>query len=130
MTCGSRDMRWKCDEQGCFLTMSVPDLTVFDDCFSGKIGMGDLDAWVEVNDHYLFFELKHPGVKLPTGQRIMFERLTRRPDFTVVVIEARMPGWHIKSAVLFKGGVAQNLDITSLSELKNKVAAWGVRVKQ
>ena len=76
-----RSMRFKCDAhpQGrCWLREHVARLGVFDDCFPGRIGLTDVDGMVERHGCLLLVELKRPGATLPNGQRIVFERATRR----------------------------------------------------
>ena len=80
-------MRWDCspDKDGCYRRLGQPDLTVLDECFPGRIAMTDVDGLVEINGRFLFIEWKRRG-DVPAGQRIMFERLTRHPEFTILVI--------------------------------------------
>ena len=107
----------------------VPDLTVFDDCFPGNMSMGDMDGWIEVNDHYLLLELKSGDAPVPTGQEIMFERLTRRREFTVLVINVDNPGWNIRSVKYYRHGVCHDDDVTTMEQLKDKIARWAERVR-
>ena len=83
-----RSMRWVCDRDGCFNTKMRLRLGVYDHCFPGAIGLSDVDGAVELNGYFLWLEWKASPAPVPTGQRIMFERLTA-PDerFTVFVVE-------------------------------------------
>ena len=125
-----RTMRWKCEDRGCFMDKHVPDLTIFDDCFGGKMSMGDMDGWIEVNYHYLLMELKSGDAPLPLGQRIMFERLTRRPEFTVLVINVDNPSWNVHKVSYFKNGLEHIDDVTTIDELHDKITQWHDRVKR
>ena len=42
-----------------------------------KIQLTDIDAVVERRDNFLFFETKNVGVPIPSGQRILLERLVQ-----------------------------------------------------
>lgn len=83
----SRKMRWDCERLGCFNVKARPKIELFDRCFPGKIGFGDVDAMVEINAHFLFLEWKRVGQRLPAGQRIAYERLTAGGNAVVVVVE-------------------------------------------
>ena len=79
-------MRWDCDTMGCFLKKKVCRLEDFDDCFGGKIGLTDVDGLVERKGCFLFTEWKAPFEKLPMGQQILFEQLTKLSDRILVVV--------------------------------------------
>ena len=51
-----------CEKYGCAAMVLNPKLHSFDDCFSGKIRMGDIDGAVERNGHILWLEWKRGGV--------------------------------------------------------------------
>ena len=74
-----RSMRWLCDRDGCFNERMRLRLGVYDHCFPGAIGLSDVDGAVELNGYFLLLEWKASAAPVPTGQRIMFERLTA-PD--------------------------------------------------
>jgi hypothetical protein len=42
-----------------------------------KITPTDIDYMAECNSHFLFFEMKTEGAKMPFGQQLAFERLLR-----------------------------------------------------
>lgn len=50
-----------CEKHGCAKELLDPKLREFDDCFGGKIRMGDVDGAVERNGHILWCEFKNPG---------------------------------------------------------------------
>ena len=81
-----RKMRWNCKTDGCFNDAHRLRLGEFDECFPGKIGFTDVDGIVEVNGRFLWMEWKRNGTALPTGQRIMFERLTGASDDHKVIV--------------------------------------------
>lgn len=51
-----------CEKYGCAAMYLNPKLHTFDDCFSGKIRIGDIDGSVERNGHILWLEWKRGGV--------------------------------------------------------------------
>ena len=68
------------------LAGKIWDWQPFDDCFGGKIRMGDIDGMVERNGYILLVETKHTGSEIPFGQMIMFNQLSKLPNFTVILI--------------------------------------------
>jgi hypothetical protein len=71
-----RKLTWNCDLKGCYHDKACPKLGLFDECFPGKIGMGDVDGIVEINGNFLILEWKAFTSEIPRGQELMFERLT------------------------------------------------------
>ena len=62
----------------------------FNVCFPGtKIRITDLDGMVERNGFFLLLETKGPGVPVPLGQSIMFERLVVDKGFAVMILWGR-----------------------------------------
>lgn len=61
------------------------DFTVFNDILPDKRGFTDIDGVTERHGHFLFLEKKRIGQEIPTGQRIMFERLSLQPKTTVIL---------------------------------------------
>lgn len=95
------------------------DWSPFNDCFGGKIQMGDIDGMVERNGYFLMVETKRPGVKLNTGQSIMFEAFARMPNCTVIVIwgETNKP-----SQLQYVGDAT--IHIASIEVVKKHLADW------
>ena len=83
------------------------DWTPLNAAFKRGIRVGDVDGFVEVNKHYLFIEAKPPNTKMPTGQRIAFERIAREPRHYVFVIYGYPPdtvvGWRVLGRKYYKG---------------------------
>jgi hypothetical protein len=61
------------------------DFTVLSDTLPGKLGFTDIDGVMERHGYFLFLEKKRVGVKIPTGQRILFEKLSQLPKTTVLI---------------------------------------------
>lgn len=51
-----------CEKYGCAKVWLDPKLHAFDDCFGGKIRMGDLDGAVERNGWIVWFEWKRGAI--------------------------------------------------------------------
>ena len=121
-------MRWDCrpERDGCYRRLGQPDLTLLDECFPGRIAMTDVDGLVEINGRFLFLEWKRQG-EVPAGQRIMFERLTRRPEFTVLVILGDPASMAAKRYDVFQCGRRRGWRDCDLAELKRHVRAWAER---
>jgi hypothetical protein len=49
----------------------------------------DIDAIVEINDHFLIFETKSPGATVPTGQRRTIQALLRIDTISVWFLEGK-----------------------------------------
>ena len=121
-------MRWDCrpEKDGCYRRLGQPDLTLLDECFPGRIAMTDVDGLVEINGRFLFLEWKRQG-EVPAGQRIMFERLTRHPGFTVLVILGDPASMAAERYDVFQGGRRRGWRDCDLPELKRHVRAWAQR---
>ena len=124
-------MRWDCspDKDGCYRRLGQPDLTVLDECFPGRIAMTDVDGLVEINGQFLFIEWKRRG-DVPAGQRIMFERLTRYPEFTVLVVLGDPGTMAAERYDVFRRGQRRGWRDCSLPELKRHVRAWADRASR
>lgn len=83
---GHNPMRWNCDKRGCFNVKRRPKIEIFHDCFPGKISFGDVDAIVEINGKGLMLEWKSDTTDLPMGQQIMYKRLTKTEQLTVIIL--------------------------------------------
>ncbi len=51
----------------------------------------DIDQVIENDGSFLFIEFKRPGQTMPTGQRILFNRLSRLPDCEVLIVIGQPP---------------------------------------
>ena len=124
-------MRWDCspDRDGCYRERGQPDLTVLDECFPGRIAMTDVDGLVEINGQFLLIEWKRRG-DVPAGQRIMFERMTRHPEFTILVIVGDPATMEVKCYDVCQDGRRKGRRDCDLSELKRRVGAWADRASR
>ena len=124
-------MRWDCspDKDGCYRRLGQPDLTVLDECFPGRIAMTDVDGLVEINGRFLFIEWKRRG-EVPAGQRIMFERMTKHPEFTVLVILGDPRSMVVERYDVYRDGQRRGWRDCNLPELKRHIRAWADRASR
>jgi hypothetical protein len=91
----------------------------------GKMKVSDIDGFVEVNGSFLILETKTPGVPIPLGQKIAYERLQKTKLFTVLYL------WGEKGAVeemqvLYADG-STSPKRSATNEDFNKVVQWWVK---
>lgn len=79
-------MQWNCSNNGCFNQKHRLDFGVFYDSLPGRISFTDIDGIVEVSGYALMLEWKSNPGELKTGQRIMFERITRQEKVSVLCL--------------------------------------------
>lgn len=73
-------------------TKNLWDWGFLDECFGAtRIRLTDIDGIVERNGHFLIIEAKSLGKEIPTGQKIMFDHLTKNPNWTVLIIWGDAP---------------------------------------
>lgn len=128
-----RDMRWKCNVDGCYRKL-MPKLGALDDCSPGRIGMSDVDGIVEIAGRFLLLEWKSAGGDLTVGQRIMFERMTSGDAdpmrFTVIVVRGHPRDMVVESVQVFSAGKAGAIEACDTSRLRERVRAWAKRAKR
>lgn len=117
-------MRWECTWQGCFNIKRRPKIEVFDDCFAGKNELGDVDGIIERNRRFCLLEWKGSGGELTGGQRIMYERLTKHPEFTVVVVYGDAETMDVESYAVFKHGQKSRMTKASLDDVRMFFREW------
>ena len=128
----TRDLRWDCSKNGCFRNI-CPKLGAFDDCFPGKIGMSDIDGAVEISGRVLFLEWKSEGGSLSTGQRIMFEQMTRLHQdpqkVTVIIVHGHPRDMVIDTVQVFRAGRASKPEPCDFDGLKARISSWADRAQ-
>ena len=124
-------MRWDCrpERDGCYRRLGQPDLTLLDECFPGRIAMTDVDGLVEIDGRFLFIEWKRRG-DVPAGQRIMFERLTKHPEFTVLVILGDPASMTVERYDVFRNGRRRGWRDCDMHGLKRHIRAWAERASR
>lgn len=137
---GCNPMRWNCDKQGCFNKKRRPKTEIFHDLFPGMVSFGDVDGIVEVNGFALVLEWKGVGVPLSTGQKMMWERLTKVGKgessnvplltFSVLVVEGCAETMTVKSVSTIYSGILSEPVATSLDGLRELIAEWVKKATQ
>ena len=124
-------MRWDCrpERDGCYRRLGQPDLTLLDECFPGRIAMTDVDGLVEIDGRFLFIEWKRRG-DVPAGQRIMFERLTKHPEFTVLVILGDPASMTVERYDVFRNGRRRGWRDCDMRGLKRHIRTWAERASR
>lgn len=83
---GYNPLGWDCSTSGCFNVKKRPKIEQFHDCLPGRISFGDVDGIVEINGYVLMLEFKPAPDTLQMGQKIMYERLSTSPQFSVLCL--------------------------------------------
>lgn len=124
MANGHNPMRWDCERRGCFNKHRRPKIEVFHDCFPGKISFGDVDAIVEINGYGLILEWKTDCDTLPTGQRIMYRRLTKDKTLSVIVVCGDAETMEVEAVSTVFAGEINPFQSCDLAGLKRGIAWW------
>ena len=120
---GYNPMRWNCEKQGCFNLKKRPKIEMFADCLPGRISFTDVDGLVEINGNLLFMEWKeHQG--LGTGQRILFERLTRFCPAVVLIVEGDAEDMTVSSISTVWDGVIGPHKEADIEDLRTQIRKW------
>lgn len=128
---GYNPLRWDCVKSGCYNKILRPRIEEFADCFPGRIAMSDVDGVVEIAGHFLFLEWKASGGSVSTGQRIMFEHLTKLSHkITVLVVKGHPREMTIEAVQIFHNGRAGAFEICDFDALKTRIRAWTDRASK
>jgi len=121
-------MRWDCNKGGpganCFNRLKRPKLGVFADCFPGQINFGDVDAIVEINGKGLMLEWKEGKQELKTGQRLMYERLTKTQLLTIFVVSGNAEIMAVDGLMIWFLGKTDGWEQSTLDILKQRIKKW------
>jgi hypothetical protein len=127
---GYNPMGWNCAKKGCFNIFSRAKIEMFAEDLPRNIAMGDIDATVEVNGHFLFLEFKTTPRYIKTGQRIYFQKLTRLSDkITVIVIYADPETMECYEFCSIEEGRISCWQQCTLKEIKACIKEWGERAE-
>ena len=118
-------MRWDCDGgKNCFNKKMRPKIEMFSECFPGRISFGDIDGIVEINGFGLMLEWKTNTNKPTTGQRIMYERLTKTGLISVLFVVGNAETMNVSHIGLFFKGKQTTLIAATIEDVKNKIKSW------
>lgn len=103
-----------------------PKLREFDECFGGKIRMGDIDGAVERFGYVLFLEWKSGGVVENFPQVKIHEELTRNsPKHISVWIVGDAATMRVdRIRVMARGKWRGEWEASSLEDLKARFSKW------
>tara|TARA_R110000787_G_scaffold160652_6_gene274242 strand:+ start:152 stop:550 length:399 start_codon:yes stop_codon:yes gene_type:complete len=122
---GYNPIYWKCDEWGCWNVKCRPKLEMLHNCFPGKINYGDNDGLVEINGYLNFLEWKKPGGELQTGQRILFERITKRTYGDIAfIVEGEPDTMEVYSYQYFFNGKQADWVDATLDDVMARIKSW------
>lgn len=101
----------------------IVDFGLFGDCFRGSCNFTDIDASIEMNNHWLDIEWKGPGAELPTGQRLSIERRAKHGRTTTFVIWGP-PDIPLMMQICYEGGEWGPVDNADMFHVKRRIADW------
>lgn len=116
-------MRWDCEKSGCFNDAHRLKFDVFADCFPGKMNFSDVDAIIEIDRRVLMLEWKTIA-DIPTGQRIMYERMTVDTPITVYVVVGDARDMSVEQVGIYKDGQFNGWYPCTLEKLKEGIKVW------
>ncbi len=116
-------MVWDCKVSGCFNDLHRLKFHVFKDCFPGKISFTDIDGIVEINEQVLMLEWKSSDSPLPTGQKIMFERLSKK-GICVFVVYGNAENMEVYKLMQYWKGKQDGWKDIGLDGLKERIFEW------
>jgi hypothetical protein len=119
-------LRWNCKDpkQGCYYQKCCAKFNVFADCFPRGINFGDVDGIVEIGEKGLILEWKRVQVKLNTGPRLMYERLTKTQLLTVFVVSGNPETMVVDGLMIWFSGKTDGWKPSSLEAVKLRVKNW------
>jgi hypothetical protein len=121
---GYNPMKWDCTVRGCFNVKQRPKIEVFSDIWPGKISMSDIDGIVEIRGKALVLEWKGAPRTLPTGQRIMYERLTIGGTITVFCVAGDAETMRVDAYNIFHCGKASGWMHADIETLRGRMIRW------
>jgi hypothetical protein len=121
---GRNPLRWDCEKQGCFNKKRRPKIEVFHDVFPRRINFGDVDGIVEINGKALMLEWKSYEGDIPTGQRIMYSRITKSGLITVICVTGNAETMECTSYRLFFKGELHPAQKANLDAVKDVMRRW------
>jgi len=119
------DIEWDCGRDGCWAQKQQLKFRAFSGCLPGKIEFTDVDAAVEVKNRFLALEWKAKVEPVPTGQHLMYERLTagdRR--ITVVYVVGCPQDMSVSMSAVMRGGRLSDYSQDTLDGLRDKIRRW------
>jgi hypothetical protein len=127
---GHNPMRWNCLEKGCFNHKQRPKLELFCDCFPDRINFGDIDGIVEISGNALLLEWKGDAKELPTGQRIMYQKLTGEGVVTAIILAGDARSMTVSHRRVARRGKLSEWEPAALDDACEYMRRWARWAKQ
>jgi hypothetical protein len=124
---GFNPLRWNCAESGCFNLHKRPKIEVFAECLPGKIAFSDVDGIVEIGGRCLMLEFKAVPIPIPTGQRLMFQALSRSGLFEVLCLAGNALTMEVTHLARFSGGEWHAWKPGTIEDAKAAIRGWAKR---
>jgi len=122
---GFNPLRWNCTERGCFNTLKRPKIEFLAEALPRRMAFSDVDAITEYRGHVLMIEWKSFVGPIPTGQNIMFMRITAPGRMTrVIVVAGNAETMEVTNCLVYADGVASQWQSSTLDGLKNRIREW------
>ena len=126
---GYNPMLWDCSKRGCFNQKRRPKIEVFAECLPGNIAFSDVDGITEINGRALVIEWKGEPTALRRGQSLMWERLTKTGDITVMCIAGDAESMDIDHVEwCYKGVWDPDWQTTDIQRVKDMISQWVAEV--
>jgi len=124
----ARKIRWKCQNDGCYLENSLPDWGVLEDVFPRNVFPTDIDGLVEIGGRFLVFEWKRDGAELTDGQEYALTRLTKVSiKISVIIVYGDSKTMDIQYIRVIHNGVSKGKEPCDIDEFKERCRRWSVR---
>jgi hypothetical protein len=117
-------LKWDCEQKGCFNTLMRLKFAAFSECFPGKINFTDVDGIVEIAGRGLVLEWKERPLAVAAGQRILWSRLTRDKTLAVIVVAGSAADMTVTHTAAFWAGMWRNWQPSNLHGLKRDIRKW------
>jgi hypothetical protein len=125
---GFNPINWNCGVSGCFNRICRPKIEQFSDCLPTRNAFGDVDGITEQNGQFLMLEWKNSGSReLRRGQEIMYQKLTARNPFVVLVIIGNAETMEVHSYSYFYNGQREPKDhdvSAKLEDVRTFIREW------
>lgn len=121
-------LRHDCEAKGCWNKQYRPKIEFFYHALPRKLTMSDIDAVAEVNGYFVFMDWKSHDGPLPTGQRILIQRLTQASKKIIAIIVKHEPGntEAVEKIMIVRNGQFGLWEPCSFGDLFERVKQWAI----
>ncbi len=117
------ELRWSCENQGCFNKKKRPKINIFHECFGCGINFGDVDGIVERKGNFLMLEWKSPGASTGIGQRILHDKLCELSQFTVLLVSGDAELMTVNEFTIRRLDKSKKV-VGGIEDLKKQISQW------